>query len=318
MRLLLNAHSAFASPLETKFFGVIYERFHKQGPWEKAVETFLGMCDKKLVPPIDLTDVRAELLSLPSPDYARLLEMPLSRWAAHEGKRRWAEKTPEHLFYSEAIARLFPQAKFIEMIRDPRAVVASIRRVGLKGSDLTRQAFYWRYFATSGHNALCRAVGPERRLQVRYEALVTEPEATASAICAFVGEEFEPSMLEYHTSTDHYHRNVRREWDPRLYQAINADLDSWRGKLAPEEIDVIETVCGAQMDALGYGRRRTRRAARSTRTKIAVTQAYVAWKHWQQRGRTLHSITAPVLGRFRSNSSHSTVGFTLTEDSSGT
>ncbi|GAH22672.1 unnamed protein product, partial [marine sediment metagenome] len=44
------------------------------------------------------------------------------------GKTRWLEKTPTHVFYIDDILLSVPDAKFVEIVRDPRAVLASKKR----------------------------------------------------------------------------------------------------------------------------------------------------------------------------------------------
>jgi Sulfotransferase family len=298
MRLILNAHPRVGIPGETNFFRAIYERYAAAGAWQEAVSAFLRICEERLNPPVELGEVRARLLAMPRPDYTALLEMPLAHWAASEGKPRWGEKTPEHIFYSEPIARLFPRARFVEMIRDPRAVVASMTRSSFKGGDATRNAFYWRYVMTTGHAALTRAVGPDRRLVVRYEDLVTEPERTVRSVSAFIGEDFDPAMLRFHEHAGTYLTPTRLAGDPRLSSSVRGDLDGWRQLLRPRQIAITEAVCAREMDALGY-LRNARGLTLAGELETACKRAYVAWKHYQQRGRYYHALTGPVAGRLR-------------------
>ena len=46
--------------------------------------------------------------------------------AKKEGKDIWCEKTPRNLLYADRIQLIYPQAKFINIVRDGREVVSSI------------------------------------------------------------------------------------------------------------------------------------------------------------------------------------------------
>ena len=50
------------------------------------------------------------------------------RWAISAGKRRWVEKTPNHVRHIKKILRWCPDAKFLLIIRDGRDVAASIKK----------------------------------------------------------------------------------------------------------------------------------------------------------------------------------------------
>ena len=43
-------------------------------------------------------------------------------------KERWGDKTPGHEIYLDRIFDIYPEAKILFMIRDPRAVSASLKK----------------------------------------------------------------------------------------------------------------------------------------------------------------------------------------------
>jgi hypothetical protein len=298
MRLVLNSHPDLAVPGETHYFLHVYERYAGTGEWTKAVEEFLTLCEDRLRPPVDLSEVRANLLSMTEPDFRALLTLPLDLWAAHEGKPRWGEKTPEHLFCCDQIVKFFPGASFIELIRDPRAVVASMGRSKWKSSDSTRNALYWQYVATTGHERLNHAVAPGKRISVRYEDLVTYPEPTLRSVCELLEVDWDPSILSFHEQTSTYLPADRAEDDPRLRQPFEADLHGWRNLLTPRQIAITEAICAREMATFGY-QREGRNLTRSERAEIVYKQGYVTWKHRQQRHKHFHVVTAPPFGRVR-------------------
>jgi hypothetical protein len=299
MRLALNAHPRLAVPAETNYFIRIWQRRDSPIDWPDAVKWFLRRCDERFRPPVDLQAIAADLWSRTLPDYRDLLALPMAAWARNEGKSRWGEKTPDHIFYGAQITSLFPQAKFIEIIRDPRAAVASMNRSVFRSSDSTRNALYWRYVMTEGHASLMKSVGPERVISVRYEDLVSDPEPALRAVCDFLGEDFDFRMLSFHERTASYLPESRSSADPKLGKPVEANLVGWRNDLNQRQLAVVETICRREMEAFGYGREG--RDARATeRAEILGKKAYVACKHLQQRDRPYQSITAAPGGRLRS------------------
>lgn len=118
-----------------------------------------------------------------------------SDYARRRGKRRWADKTPLYALHLDFVNDLFPRSQVVHLIRDGRDVVASHRdswgyRSALGASDK------WRRFVTAARSFGDRAE-PDRYLEIRYEDLVDDPEATMRATLAFLGEAWDDAVLRY-------------------------------------------------------------------------------------------------------------------------
>ena len=105
-----------------------------------------------------------------------------------EGKPRWAEKTPHNVLYMTPLGEIFPEARFIHLLRDGRDVTCSLltmdwfepatgRKVDYV-ETMTGAARYWRDVVTEARQQAAHPSLAGRVLEVRYEALVTEPAAT--------------------------------------------------------------------------------------------------------------------------------------------
>jgi hypothetical protein len=114
------------------------------------------------------------------------------------GKVRCGEKTPNHFWYLDRLFAWYPDARVIYLVRDPRRLHASFERSGFRLSIVDRwvipRALYWSFGARQLRRA--QRDHPGRVLDVGFEELIRAPEATARKICAFLGEPFEPRMLE--------------------------------------------------------------------------------------------------------------------------
>jgi tetratricopeptide (TPR) repeat protein len=128
------------------------------------------------------------------------LQKALCGWDAEcatQGKARWAEKTPPHIFQIHRFLAFRPKAQFILMLRDGRDVVCSLKpRIGYAAFEdrLDR----WIYDNLAG---LPYWQHPQIKV-VKYEDLVTDVEATLCDICQFLGEDYSAQLLEYH-KTEH-------------------------------------------------------------------------------------------------------------------
>lgn len=130
------------------------------------------------------------------PDLDLLVLLAATFGACVSGAHAWVEKTPLHLFQVERIRRRFPAARFIQVVRDPRATVASIRHYARHGwrTDLDE--------TTAGVVAALRqardgppGLGSSACLVVRYEDVVSAPEHELRRVMEFIGIDWADSFL---------------------------------------------------------------------------------------------------------------------------
>jgi hypothetical protein len=181
------------------------------------------------------------------------------------GKTRWLEKTPQHVFLIDDILRSIPDALFVEIVRDPRDILASkkkrkqtIRTASHISGEQKRirtlervydpfwETLEWRMALRAGQRA--RLKHPDRIYSIRYEDLVAKTDATIGGICDFLELEFTPNMLDV------------RWWntadgDKSARKGIVADaVGRWQSALSPAEIGLCQWIGGAALCEAGYSR----------------------------------------------------------------
>ena len=126
------------------------------------------------------------------------------------GKLIPCEKTPQNVFYLKEIFELYPQAKVINMIRDPRAVMLSQkrkwRRRKMGATFITQREVlrlrinYHPITLSRLWNAAVRATknfnSDPRVMTVHFEDILTTPEKTIRQICQHIEVDYEPTMLD--------------------------------------------------------------------------------------------------------------------------
>jgi len=117
-------------------------------------------------------------------------------YAAARGKGRWADKTPKYSVKLPFLDAVFPHAQFVHLIRDPHDVVASHRERWGYRSAATCASRTWREYVSSA-SGFGRTLPAGRYIEMRYEELVAEPESTMRRLLEFLGEPWEPAILEY-------------------------------------------------------------------------------------------------------------------------
>jgi hypothetical protein len=194
----------------------------------------------------ELIDVPANERSL-----ARIIGVVNRQHGHHRGATfsRWGDKTPLNSFCLEEIVEVFPDAKFIHMIRDPVDVLRSYLKHDMV-PDLE-----------SGVDRLNRAVRSvinfgrknERVIEVRYEDFVSYPEVEAGSICDFLGLDFQSSWLK---RTDHYDEiDEVAGLDPHanVFQSISTEyVGKGRQELSTETLHRLDSLIGEKVEQLGY------------------------------------------------------------------
>jgi hypothetical protein len=182
--------------------------------------------------------------------YPELVRAVFDCYAGSQGKVRWGDKTPGYVSHIGRLLRLFPEAQFVHIIRDGREVSASLAEQTWGPRRSAVGAFWWRRKVAAGRRAGTRLPAGQY-LELRLEDLIAEPEATVRRLCAFLGERFEPAMLDHPTRAagmfaddDTVTRQVRRP--------ITAGLRDWRSGVGEREQRAIEALCHRQLRQLGY------------------------------------------------------------------
>lgn len=121
----------------------------------------------------------------------------------------WGEKTGSNSYCAMEIQQLYPNARFIHIVRDGRDVVCSLMRRPYNYAFHSISAWLYEVSAALSHREL------KGYIQVRYEDLVTDPKRQLERICHHLGVEFVPQMLS--SEHDNYWRNhsngnVHRSW----------------------------------------------------------------------------------------------------------
>jgi hypothetical protein len=173
---------------------------------------------------------------------------------------RGVEQNPETSYVIQGALAAYPDAKAVHVIRDGRDVVCSLLERGWLGagragsddanqaygayarfwveadrhrefeeaSEATRAAWAWRRYVTAAR------VAPAQTIDLRYEALVADPDAEAHRVAQAL--DADPAPLR------------------AAFAKVHADsIGRWRKELTPEQLADIEAEAGPLLVELGYG-----------------------------------------------------------------
>jgi hypothetical protein len=132
---------------------------------------------------------------------------------------------------------LFPRARVLHLLRDPRDVARSCIGMGWAGT-VYHGLDLWLETERAWDGVVAR-LHPGQALEIRYEELIQDAPGTLGQICEFFGETYDPAMLSYSGNTTY------AAPDPAL-------TEQWRRKLSPRDIGLIEARAGSLLAARGY------------------------------------------------------------------
>ncbi len=164
----------------------------------------------------------------------------MSLFAGADGKHIWCEKTPMHVHHIAMLAREFPNAKFLHIIRDGRDCAASFHRRW--GYNPVRTIYRWKQAVVDGR-AQGQSIG-RRYFEVRYEEVTLKPEESFQDICAFLGVPFERTVLKAARARPHMTGSNSQSIVPNQRSAAKY--------FALKDLERIERVAGRCLADLGY------------------------------------------------------------------
>lgn len=262
LRLLLDRSPSLHIPPESGFLTELAERSEDYADFTSSRARWFFIRDlqasnatsrTRAFDIFDLTVEEAErVLAEAAPtDYAGAAAALFTAAAANRGKPRWGDKTPRYVLYVDQLASLFADSLFVHIIRDPRAVAASIRAAGWGGSFAGAAAF-WMERVGAGRRAGAR-LGPERYREVRYENLVRDPERELRSLCEWLGVDYAPEMLDFHRGSGQEIPAAHLDLFPLITSPVDASrAEAWKEQLDRSAIADIEAIAGEAMTELGY------------------------------------------------------------------
>jgi hypothetical protein len=269
LRLMLDAHPELAIPPETHFIPSVIRAVRRGGSADRVADRITQhrrWADFGL----DAGELRARIRALDPLDAGDAVRAFYELYAEGSGKPRWGDKTPGYATKMRRIAKALPEARFVHVIRDGRAVVASRARRSRSGVPVDVAARRWKRRVISTRN---RSTGVAHYTEVRYEDLISETEATLRRVCSFVELPFDDATLRHHEGAGERLAEIDRdlparggrpdlEAAPRIAAHAHADqppdprrADAWRDEMAAEDVAAFETEAGDLLDTLGYARR---------------------------------------------------------------
>lgn len=249
LQAMLRGHpDLIVHPKEAQF---IFELYQRHGDRVEEVSAALETLGSHPYRAPDVTHARlAAVAPARGPVPLRtLLDRYVDLWAGEALNARMPVfKHPYLIFHLDAVFHLYPRARVIHVVRDPRANVAS-QRARWPEASLAEATRWWRRAVHAGRAR--KRQRPDSIVEVRYEDLVQKPEHTLHTL-------FENLPVDYHPAVQNFTLQTRtfdRDADPRRVRYTRPDperLRVWRRRLTSVEVRLVERWCAEEMLWWGY------------------------------------------------------------------
>jgi len=166
------------------------------------------------------------------------------------GATRWGDKTPANTRHLPLIHAVFPDARYVHVVRDGCDVVASYLAAGLVASPL-EAAERW-----STMTRLARAFmaeHPGTTTEVRYEDLVHDPPERLRSVCGFLGLAYTPEMVIGTSAVSGTGDVPQLAHHAAVLEPVSAaSVGKGRRVLDAATRSELQRAIGHQLEALGY------------------------------------------------------------------
>ena len=198
--------------------------------------------------------------------YASAIALAFDSWAADADIDCIGEKTPEHILALDQLGALFPECRFVHIIRDGRDAAASGWHHNLQWSPdaatIRDKGFVWYVseFAKSWADRIstARAYGqthPDRYLEIRYEDLHARPEPIIDEMLEFLGADGSAPSIQQCMEAGSFEslsKGRSRGEEDRSSFFRKGVIGDWKTQFDAAATAAFEGEAGALLSELGY------------------------------------------------------------------
>ncbi len=253
LQVMLNTHPNIIAPPETRFLMLLSSRYGKVKKWTEPIIT--NFCNdlfrEKLFSnfwKVNKEELRRYCMAAKDfITYPLICKIVFYLENPQKTVQLFFDKNPIYYYFLPELNELFPEAKYIHIVRDYRANIVSHRHVFTikQSADIS---FRWTKVNQLIEKA--KSIYPQKFFTLKYEALVSDTANSLQEVCTFLGVPFEEKMAAEHTSGiyDTFNSNIKegfRKIHGNVFKPITSSyVDEWRTTLTPEDIYTAESVAG--------------------------------------------------------------------------
>ena len=194
--------------------------------------------------------------------YKRFLGGLFELYAEARGKALVGDKTPSYVTSIPRLHALWPEAKFVHIVRDGRDVCLSVMNWKKAGriagryaiweeDPISTTALWWERkvrLGREGGGSLPEGLYHE----IRYEDLIAHPGRECVRLCEFLGLSYDDAMLRFHEGKTRMDLPDPKKTPKAAWLPITSGLRCWRAEMPRESVERFEAAAGDLLEELGY------------------------------------------------------------------
>lgn len=260
LSIILTKNSEISIPPESQFMHKALRKFksYRYLGWEELVKIILGELENKSAFQrwdLNLAPIHKKLQKLPKSK--RSLSKIIDEIYLHFLKNNfpnasiWGDQSPLYTYYINRIHKIFPNAKYIHLVRDGRAVVNSMLNRNYLNATIKKACKRWNT-SISKINIFKNKISNFKLTRIKYENLVRDPKIITKKICKFLGIKFEKSMLKTNENIKDYGKKILSHHE-NLKKPINDDsVNRWKEELSKKQKKIVYNKLEDNLQMLGY------------------------------------------------------------------
>lgn len=275
LQTMLDSHPEIVAPLESRFIAHFYHKYGRRTHWTKVQkDEFIGdvLSEMKIAYfwELDVSCLTERIHQLPEcTSYGALCKQVYASRTSpfqKEAPRVIIDKNPIYSVLIPIIRKVYPEARFIQVVRDYRANVSSYAKFQ-PNKSIRNLGYKWNLYNAKIEKF--KKSHPNKFYSMRYEDLVEQPERIMKEILNFLNIPFHPAVLHYQKDMEASYqgyldrapsdkiREIRKQATQQVHGNLTKPLDvglihSWKKKLSREQVSVLDEICGSMGQQFGY------------------------------------------------------------------
>lgn len=289
---MLGSHPDLAAGPETQFFSKLplatLQRAAEDNDWPYSAARLLSeliLAEQSVLDLFETSQEQAEaFLASREPGIGAILEALTVPYAKARGADRWVEKTPNHILNLETLRALWPEAHILRIIRDPRDVGLSMRRLPTFSDEVLPNIYIWQRWNAQAEDFFA---SDPKAMTLRYEDLVDDPEFHLRRICDRIDLGFDPAMVAFASAAMDV-SSANETWKNQVSSGLTTSRKYvWKTDLPDKWRIVCDLVCHELLIAHGY---EAGPAPARTHTAFRMSQDYVEGQQEALRALAEHAV----------------------------
>ena len=256
LQTLLDTHPNIVGPPESKFVLLLYPRFGTIKRWsENDILCFIEELYKEpwistiWKPNREL--LTSNLLAIrEQANYSSICKLVYYSMRGNKKNILWlSDKNPVYALFVNPLLKIFPEAKFIHLVREPKDNVYShLKSFGVKNTRFIAQ----KWLAYNDILLKCKKQFSQKFFTLLYENMVGNPETSMKELCKFLPIPYDdkmihnsfPERLESFGSEKLVMDRVQEVHSNLLKPVNTSNIGKWKAGMSPEEVKIVEAITG--------------------------------------------------------------------------